>query len=448
MITQQTIKSLFQSAVQNVSTHIQNHSVHPEKDFSRIRKLPPDKLIPLFVAEGSSSTKVELLDFFGFDPDAPTSSAFRQQRAKLKPEALKEVLDIFNTSLIGLGQPADCAVPGYRCLAADGSTASFYSTPRFSGNEYFVSEGHSIKGFYSIHVNGLFDLDRHMYMDALLQPVHQKDEFRAFCTMVDRIPLIPDIRDIYIGDRGYCSYNNMAHVIEKGQYFLFRSKDVLSKGILKNLGLPTEGTFDETVTITLTRRQSKKIPIPSGSHPRFVGKGISFDYAQYGSNDTYTMTFRAVRIQLPSGSYECLVTNLPRKEFPPERLCDLYFSRWKIECAYRDLKYTVGMTSFHACKAVFVEQEIFARLLLYNITEALVQSAVPETRDTKHVYKVNFTRAVHICRVFLRLPAGKDRIDTAALLRKELVPIRGDRKYPRLQTAHFRKPKYLIYRAA
>jgi len=95
-----------------------------------------------------------------------------------------------------------------------------------------------------------------------------------------------------------------------------------------------------------------------------------------------------------------------------------------------------------------VEQEVFAKLLLYNITEALVQSAVLETGDTKHEYKVSFTRAAHICRVFLRLPAKEDRMDIAALFRKELIPKRGDREYPRLQTAHFRKPKYFAYRAA
>lgn len=448
MITHQTIKDLFQSAVQNVTANIRDYSFHPEKDFSRTRKFPPDKLIRFLVAEGSSTTRVELLDFFGLDSDIPTSSAFRQQRAKLKPEALKAVLDRFNSSLISHSQPGHCAVPGYRCLAADGSTASFYSTTRFSPDSYLVSEGHSMKGFYSVHVNALFDIDRHLYMDALLQPVHGKDEFRAFCTMVDRIPLIPGIRDIHIGDRGYCSYNNMAHVIEKGQYFLFRSKDVLSKGILKNMRLPTEGTFDETVTIAISRRQSKKIQIPSDCHLRFVGRDISFDYVDYGSDDIYTMTFRAVRIPLPSGSYECLVTNLPQEEFPPRRLADLYFTRWKIECAYRDLKYTIGMSCFHSCKAMHIEQEVFARLLLYNITEALVQSTVVDAGDTKHVYRVNFTRAAHVCRAFLRQPAGEDRINTAALLRKELVPIRRDRAYPRLQTAHFRRPKYFAYRAA
>lgn len=77
-----------------------------------------------------------------------------------------------------------------------------------------------------------------------------------------------------------------------------------------------------------------------------------------------------------------------------------------------------------------------------------MQSAVVETGDTKHEYKVSFTRATHISRGFLRLPTGEDQFNTAALLCKELIPIRRERDYPRLQTAHFRKPKYFAYRAA
>ena len=448
MLQHETIKPLFLSAVRDVSLHIQDYAVCPEKDFSRTRKFPPEKIISFLTTQGSSSTWVEMLDFFGFDPIAPTSSAFCQQRAKLKPEALKAVLDAFNRSLTSLDPDIPRSAHGYRCLAVDGSTVSFYSTPQFSPEDCFVSEGHSLKGFYSLHVNALYDIDRHMYTDVLLQPVHNKNEFRAFCTMVDRIQVPTGLKDIYIGDRGYCSYNDIAHVIEKGQYFLFRSKDVLSKGILKNLELPKEGTFDQAVTIILVRRQSKKILIPEGSHFRFVGKDISFDYVEYGSDDTYTMSFRSVRVKLPSGAHECLITNLPEDEFPPKRLADLYFTRWKIECAYRDLKYTVGMSSFHSSKAMFIEQEVLAKLLAYNITEALVQSTVVKTGDTKHKYKINFTRAVHICRVFLRLPAGEGTMNTAALLHKELIPLRRDRKYPRLQTAHFRKPKYFVYRAA
>ena len=82
------------------------------------------------------------------------------------------------------------------------------------------------------------------------------------------------------------------------------------------------------------------------------------------------------------------------------------------------------------------------------MTETMITCAVTEAHNTKHEYKVNFTVAAHICRVFLRLTPEKDRYDVMSLLQKELIPVRNERTYPRLQTAHFRKPIYFIYRAA
>ena len=215
------IKSLFTDAVDSVVSAIPNYAVNPEKDFTRRKKFPADKLITFLVAEGSSSTKVELLDFFDMDARKPTASAFNQQRAKLKPEAVEAVFHQFNEAAQPLSGTSD-----YRFLAADGSTVTYFSSPQFSPPEYFVEPGHSAKGFYSIHINAFYDLDRHTYTDALLQPVHEKDEFRAFCDIVDRHPSLPGSKNVYIRDRGYCSYNNMAHVIEQGQYFLFRTKDI------------------------------------------------------------------------------------------------------------------------------------------------------------------------------------------------------------------------------
>ena len=71
-----------------------------------------------------------------------------------------------------------------------------------------------------------------------------------------------------------------------------------------------------------------------------------------------------------------------------------------------------------------------------------------EKRETKHAYKVNFTVAAHISRIFLRLTTKEDSIDVMEILKSELIPIRDERQYPRLKTAHFRKPRYFIYRAA
>lgn len=301
----QKIKSFFLSAIHTVESKISQYAVHPGKDLTRTKKLPPGKLMNFLVSQGSSSTKNELLDFFDMDTNRPTASALNQQRAKLKPEALEAVFHEFNSLVSSIAPSTD-----YRFLAADGSTFTFFSKPSFAPPEYYVSEGHSARGFYSIHLNALFDLTRHTYTDAFLQPVHKKDEFRAFCNMVDNHVLIPGTKDVFIGDRGYCSYNNMAH------------------------------------------------------------------------------------------------------------------------------------------KPEYIKQEIWARLIVYNITETLINHTVVKHGDTKHEYKVNFSVAAHICRVFLRPYTEKDPIDVMSLLEKELIPIRNERQYPRLKTAHFRRPRYFIYRAA
>ena len=439
----QTIKQCLSKSIQLVTAKISEFT-YSDNAMTRNRKLPPDKLISFLISQGSSATRNELLDFFDMDPLAPTASALNQQRAKLKPDALESVFHHFNH----FSSSYDTEKNKYRFLAADGSTFTYFSRHSFSPPEYFVSEGHSARGFFSMHLNALYDLQTHTYTDALIQPVHQKDEFRAFCDMVDRHVLLPGISVVFTGDRGYCSYNNMAHVMERGQYFLFRTKDIHSKGIVKNFDFPDEESFDIQVNVTLVRSQKKEILIREGYYKRYVDANATFDFIDHGSMDTYDLSFRVVRFPISDGSYECIVTNLPADEFPPERIKLIYHDRWAVEGSFRKLKYTIGLSSFHSCKPEYIKQEIWAKLIAYNITETLVNHTVIKKGETKHEYKVNFSTAAHICRVFLRLATGKDTMDVMTLLQKELIPIRNDRQYPRLQTAHFRKPRYFIYRAA
>lgn len=443
----QEIKDLFTSSVKYAVSHISQYSVHPDTDFLRNRKIVPHTLISFLVSQGSSSTKVEMLDFWGLDISMPTAYALNQQRAKLKPDALEAVFKHFNSSVMkGLPVPLDDG--DYRFLAADGSTCTFFSTPAFSSDDYYCSPGNSIRGVYSMHLNAFFDLTTHTYTDAVIQSVHSKNEFAAFCDIVDRHEILEGRKNIYIGDRGYCSYNNMAYVMEHNQYFLFRTKDIHSKGLVGNFVFPDEDSFDMDVAVTLVRSHSKKVSPAPGTYLRFVDQDASFDYIEYGSYDTYELSFRIVRFPISDSTYECIVTNLPKEEFPPERIERVYDSRWGIESSFRKLKYTIGLSNFHAYKLEYIKQEIWAKLIAYNITETIINHTVLEKRDTKHAYKVNFTMAAHICRVFLRLATEKDQYDVMSLLQKELIPIRNGRQSPRLQTAHFRKPRYFIYRAA
>ena len=414
------IKNLFSEVVHSVASNISKYVICPEKDFTRNKKLPADKLLSFMVSCGSSSTKIELLDFFGLNTHLPSSSAFNQQRAKLKPEALEAVFHQFNHSVQLTENPSE-----YRFFAVDGSTFSFFSKSSFASEEYYVSEGHSARGFYSMHLNAFYDLKKHTYSDALIQPVHCKDEFSAFCEMVDRHQTAYSEKEVFIGDRGYCSYNNMAHVLEKGQYFLFRTKDIHSKGLVGNFSFPEEDSFDIQVNVTLVRSKKKNIVIKDGFYKRYVDANTTFDYLTYGSSDTYDLSFRIVRFPISKNTYECIVTNLPKDKFPMAQIKLIYFSRWQVEGSFRKLKYTIGLSNFHAYKPEYIKQEIWAKLIAYNITETLINCTVVKHGETKHEYKVNFTVAAHICRVFLRLTTEKDSLDVMNLLCKELIPIRN-----------------------
>ena len=65
MIHQQ-IKELFFSSVEHIVSDISQYAVHPDSDFKRSKKIPAQKLISFLVSQGSSSTRVEMLDLQSF----------------------------------------------------------------------------------------------------------------------------------------------------------------------------------------------------------------------------------------------------------------------------------------------------------------------------------------------------------------------------------------------
>ena len=109
-----------------------------------------------------------------------------------------------------------------------------------------------------------------------------------------------------------------------------RTKDIHSKGLVGNFDFPEEEAFDIDVKVTLVRSHSRKIPVNPGTYRRFVDRASTFDYIAYGSSDTYELAFRIIRFPLSESACECIITNLPRDEFPPERIKKLYHARWSI----------------------------------------------------------------------------------------------------------------------
>ena len=117
--------------------------------------------------------------------------------------------------------------------------------------------------------------------------------------------------------------------------------------MVSSFGLPQTDSFDTQVHLTLTRKQTTRAKACSGLY-KFLPTNSTFDYLD--QNDFYPITLRVVRFPLTTDSYECVITNLPRDTFPPDELKKLYGLRWGIESSFRELKYAIGLSCFHAKK--------------------------------------------------------------------------------------------------
>lgn len=254
--------------------------------------------------------------------------------------------------------------------------------------------------------------------------------------MVDRSDFTP--KTIVTADRGYESYNNMAHIQEKGWFYLIRVKDFgkYKTGILHGLDLPDTEEFDEYIDLNLTRKQTNEMKnlLQQKNTYRWIPHKCTFDYLPSKSKKSdsavlYHLPFRIVRFPISDNSYEVVVTNLDAVEFPSDELKKLYGMRWGIETSFRDLKYTIGLLHFHSKKVDYILQEIFAGLIMYNFSELITSHVVIEKGSRKYKYKANFSVAVHICRDFLL--SINNPPDVELLIARYVLPIRPGRSRPR-----------------
>jgi hypothetical protein len=386
---------------------------------------------------GGNSIYKELLELQGYDENTATSSAFVQQRDKLLPCIFEFLLHEFTQSNTSLK-----TYQGYRLLATDGSSLHIARNPE-DVETYYQTRPDRV-GYNLLHMTALYDLCNKLYTDACVQPGKLQNENRALVDMVKRSRI--DERVIIVADRFYESYNNMANIENKGWYYVIRVKDIGSgSGILAGLDLPKSGEFDITINRTLTRRKTNEVKNNPGIFKHIASKS-PFDFIDPNSNPLYPISFRVVRFKIKDGSFQTVITNLSESEFSPIQLKGIYKMRWGIETSFRELKYAVGLSYFHSKQRERIEQEIFARIIMYNFAEMITMHVVISQTDNKHIYQVNFTVAIHICKHFLKVCRYAPPCKVEALIRKNILPVRPNRFYKRI--IHNRSAVSFIYRVA
>ena len=206
------VKAMLFSSINMLIAKPENYAVRPGKDFSRNRKLSVKTLIHMLLTMEADSIKEELYRYFGRTTTTPSKAAFYKQRQKLKDDALRNLLLYFNKKC-----KKHLLNEKYSLIACDGSAADIYRNPD-DPDTFFEPNAKSTRGFNQIHINAFFSILDKKFTDLVIQPGRKRNEYSAFCQMVDRCNSQESV--IYLCDRGYASYNNFAHVIENGQFFV------------------------------------------------------------------------------------------------------------------------------------------------------------------------------------------------------------------------------------
>ncbi len=152
--------------------------------------------------------------------------------------------------------------------------------------------------------------------------------------------------------------------------------------------------------------------VPSSFYPKIIGPALSntrvtltlsSDQARQvrklGVNATAgtAVRLRVIKLLLPSGQIETLVTTLTEEEMSEEAFGELYFIRWEIEVHYGQEKYTVEIENFSGTTPRVVEQDYYATIVFANLSAAVKQEAEQqwdEHRDQCHRkydrYRINY----------------------------------------------------------
>ena len=407
----------------------------PERDFTRKRKLDMETLLCVLLTMENKTLSCELLHYFGIRPNIVSAPAFVQQRAKLLPEALEYIFRKFSAMFHGYR-----LYRGYRLLAMDGSDVQIPTDP--TDAETFFPGSRGQKPFNITKIAAFYDLLNHTYSDALVKGKVMANENKLLVEMVKRSEIEEPV--ILTADRNFECWDTLAQLQNKGWNYVIRVKE--SKGFIAGLNVPGAEEFDLPVELALTRKQTKafKELCKDRNRYRYIPTSVRCEPLDESTEPFYTLHFRLVRLKLPNGAPEVLVTNLDPSQFPPSELSALYKMRWGIETSFRKLKYTVGLLNFHGKKSTFIRQEIFARIIMYNFTQYILARIVIKKNGCKHGYALNFTQAVFICREIFR---GKADPELAELtIARYVSAVRPGRNYPRKPNP--KRPVYFIYRAA
>ena len=435
-MTPSTVRNLFLKTLSSTEDDIKAFVNNPGSDMTRHRYCDFKNTVLTTLSFSMNRTNTELLNYFGLNnKHIPSKSAFTQQRKKFNSNLYPHLLSAFNEAV-----PLTKTFKGFHLAAIDGTDINLPTDK--NDTVYRVKQARSDNFYFQMHLNVLFDICENRYISAVTQPRPQMNENAAFCQLISECDM-PE-NTIFIADRGYITHNTLAHLLENNRYFLIRAKSPTSSSSMTKDIMEPNVPSDKYVKVDISRSLKNRHESKADVFKK-ISSSRKFDYIPVDDKKTiYTMNLRCTCIKLDEDSYEYLISNLPFETFTSEELKALYWKRWSIETSFRSLKYALSLVYLHSVNRDLIIQEIFAKMLLYNIT-SLIHSYVQNSKELlkkckskKHKYNVSFDDTVPIAKELLR-KSIKNSIIKALLLR-HLTAINENTTSPRHMQSQAVKP--------
>lgn len=360
-----------------------------------------------------------------------TKGAFSQARAKLKPEAFKELNEV--GLKVFYEEAPYLKWKGYRLLAIDGSTVvlpKHKSVEEEFGTTGFGPNADSPRSVARISM--LYDVLNYTTLDGQISGYDTGEK-----TLLEgHLNSVAPGRDLLLMDRGYPSLSLLFKLQQEGIDYCIRMKDNWWKEVRKMLG---SGETDKIVTFELPEKEENRALLE-----------------QYGTGDN-SITCRLVAVSIPGqDTVEVLCTSVTdAQKLPYECFAGLYHKRWNIEEGYKLYKCRAGLEEFSGKTAIAVKQDFFAKIfaistmavLAFPIEEKIKKEY--EKSKRKHPHKINRTNALSMAReIGVMIFMGRKITEAISafdeILRSNTEIIRDGRAFPRKKIR--KKPPSMNYK--
>ena len=354
------------------------HRTH-DKAFTRQRTLTFSRLLLLMLCKSVKSLQLilnEVSVLLSFVQPV-SNAAYCKARQRLKASAFEEL----NRQAVvqTLYEDDDYRTwKGFRLLANDGSLVRLPMSPSiveaFGTVPYKVTSGQTAgsTGQYAYaRASVVYDVLNRIALDARFDP---KSAYEVAQTIQQMGAIVP-LNDLWLHDRGYASFELMAHHTQRQQQFVIRC----SKGGFKTAKQMLAGHGADSQVVTLKAPNSKSASLKRQGLPTRV-------------------TVRFVRVVLENGELEVLVTSLLDEDrYPTAEFKTLYGLRWGVETFYSLLKTRLELEHFTGFTAESVRQDFHSSVFLTGLESLLTADAQAQlkSKDVKHPQQVNRMVSFH-----------------------------------------------------